>query len=215
MILLFDSIGEPKDPSRRGSVFRPVFDEVLPFSAGGTPRVLTHPIYPQLYPRRASFNQSTRTAILSQLMQRKFIEEILQDNALLLCAVINCMAGAWLEVIGETEDCIQPSSQDITEFVHDNIFLEVLMDFFAEIHENITMLTKSLALLKSRGCSTLRCKDGSVASRLMMNLTIDFQELLRRAQQHKSQVQQRIVTIAAVRSITESGRAIEQSDAIG
>ncbi|KAM7203472.1 hypothetical protein V8F20_004066 [Naviculisporaceae sp. PSN 640] len=210
-ILLFDSIGESLDLSTRSSIYRPLFDRIPPFSASSM-----LPIPPRPVPSRGvRFNQSTRAAILSQFTQRRFVEQILQDNGLLFCAVMNCLAGAWLDVISRTEHDIQPSSEDITEFVQDNLFLEALMDLFPEVHENIAMLTESLALLRSRGCHPVRCKNGTVASELIKNLTIDFQDLLRRAEQHKIEIQQRVVTIAAVRSITESSKAIEQSDAIG
>jgi len=206
-IFLFDSSGR-SNPAHYGSpessVHRPLRDPLPRFSPETT--IPTE--------HQAEKDHSLREAFLSKVYDREFIDILLQDPSILLWVVMNSALGAWLDVFAALRRERVPEDADI-EGVNDDWRLSKLLAFRRTMQENMSMLKEILSLLQSRGCATLKCGQGTRASGFMDSLTIDYRHLVEDAEKEVGLLTQRINTFAAIRSIHESGKAIEQSDAIG
>ncbi|KAM7197269.1 CorA-like Mg2+ transporter domain containing protein [Rhypophila sp. PSN 637] len=209
-IFLFDSIGESRSnasiPSM-SSVNRPLFGSIPTFFTTHATRLpLAH---------LTVSRSSTRFALLSQLGDKRFIQQIGHDKAILLCAIINNVIGAWFEVMLDVEREVRPGGRDVMFAMHADNFLQQLADSFAEVGRNTDFLRKSLDLMRSGGCSTLRCTQGTEASLFRGGLTADLEDLVRRSEDFRGEIQQRIALVSAVQSIMESKKAVQQADAVG
>ncbi|KLP18058.1 Uncharacterized protein LW94_13519 [Fusarium fujikuroi] len=143
----------------------------------------------------------------------EFLRALIEDNAALLCAILKSILGSWLQVINFL-DLSTVDHQDI-DFQDDNWFLWNLMEGYQLRQQNLQMLKRTLRIIRCQGCVSLRTVVGSKAEEAMKDLLIDFEDVTKRAEYLLSTVEKRITTMAALRSIHESEKAIRQSDRIG
>ena len=206
-IFLFDSSGK-SDPAFCGrpesAVHRPLVNRLPRFC---------HETDTSSEPQ-AEGDHSLRQALLSQLGDREFVDILLEDKSALLWAMVKSALGAWTDGFASAR-LVSKLDRDDIGFVEDNWLLSKVMSSHKTMQENISMLKEVLCLLQSRGCATLRCGHGTRASGFVDSLTTDYQHLIEDAEKQAGLLTQRINTLAAIRSIHESGKAIEQSDAIG
>lgn len=163
---------------------------------------------------RAEGDHCLRQALLSQLKDREFIGILLEDKSTLLWAMVKSALGSWIDVSDLFRELSSTDNHDI-ELLDDNRLLSDVMHSHKVAHQNISMLKEVLGLLQSRGCSSLRCGHGTRASGFVDSLMADYEHLVQDAEKQAGLLTQRINTLAAIRSIHESGKAIEQADAIG
>jgi hypothetical protein len=159
-------------------------------------------------------DHSLIVALLSQFQDPKFLQAILEDNSIILWAVLNSILGAWLEIV-LFFDMDSKLCRDDETWVDDNWFLWNLMEESAFRQQNLVMLKHSLAILESAGCDNMRSQTDTQAKKAMLSLEIDFRELVTMTENQLTGIQHRITTLAAIRSITESEKSIKQSDRIG
>ena len=157
---------------------------------------------------------SFRSSFVDQLLREEFLNLILKDRAILLCAILEPMLGAWLEVVAQSDFYSQIEKGDIL-WTDNNEKLWKIVERHQFSRQNLDMLRKSFAVIRHKGISSLRAQRSSSAYRGFTNLETDFGDLITQTEQQLEGMQQRIVALAALRSIAESERAIEQSNKLG
>jgi hypothetical protein len=159
-------------------------------------------------------DHSLRGSFLQQLKYERFLKAVLEDHSTILCTILKAILGAWLEVVGSLDLDARLESEDV-EFQDNNRFLWHLMDRHHLRQQNFRMIKHLVTIVESQGCQTFRTKPGTQAYEAMKSLKVDLTDILSRTQYQSSMIERRVTNLAALRSIHESQKAIEQSDYIG
>jgi hypothetical protein len=201
-ILLFDSNGST-DGTYHSLAQLPLFDTFPRFSTTET------------LPTHMEMGSSLmRICLLKQLVSEGFLGAILEDHSTILCAVLQSMLGAWLEVVHDNayNTRLQSSDQHHRE---SSWILWHLMDEHRHRQQGLEMLKKSLTVIRARGCEFFRSKPGTQAEAAMKRLEVDFTDLISQTERQLALIERRLATLASMRSIHESEKAMKQSEYMG
>lgn len=201
-IFLFDSTGKL---GRRGclSVDASLFSAYPRFNSGNVPAS-----------RCGDYSNSIREALLEGLERNEFLKALTEDHSTIIWAVLKFISAAWQEIVCQIDLDAALNAGDI-EFEDDNSLLSVLMDGHMCIEQNLAMLRLFLIIAQPQGYAGLWSKPGTRVSTKIEDIVTDIEDLIKRSEKHLAVFQQRIATLAALRSISESGKAIKQADLIG
>ncbi|KAK1753635.1 hypothetical protein QBC47DRAFT_386834 [Echria macrotheca] len=165
-------------------------------------------------PSPGDHDDSLRGALLAELRRTEFVDALAEDNSTVIWAILKSMSGAWQEVVRSADHHASLKADGVGPG-DDNRLLLVLMDGHAAVKDNIVMLRQLLITAKPQGYAGISSKPGTRVSTKIEGVIIDIEDLVKRSENQLAMIQQRIATLAALRSIHESQKAINQAELIG
>jgi len=161
-----------------------------------------------------ALDHSLRRAILVQFKQDEFLRAVLEDETTLLCAALNCIAGEWIELNAalHAQSSISGTNERLWE---ENTHFWSTVGYISTCQQYLVMVRETLEALKSPFFN--KSMDGSKkqATLITEKLGRDYSQILRETESNLASLRQLASTIAAIRSITESEKAIERADSMG
>jgi hypothetical protein len=156
---------------------------------------------------------SLRNNLLQAIQEDGFTQDFLNDRSILLCCLLKFIRNAWLRVCSQ----LSTAQLDVPAFSYldDNWRLQDILSESNAVKRMIDMINKVIIITKARGCGKLQSRPGTGAYDIMEELRTDYQEVREHAEAVHQGALRYMSQLAALRSITESEKAIKQSERVG
>jgi hypothetical protein len=205
---LFDSIGRTPlltYPATQGFESVPRFD----------------PLKAAAVALRKSTRFSTRDTFLQRFESPIFLQSVLEDSGVILCAILRIICNEWLDQVSEMEQLTRNESSHMNSVSYIGDYaIELDLKCGEYLRENEEMMRGCLEVIQQpepllSGASRRSLNSAEKVRKTLSDLNLDFQELLRATEDHIKRLGGRYAISASILTIQESRKAIKQAEDIG
>jgi hypothetical protein len=164
---------------------------------------------------------STRYTFLQRFESLNFLQSVLEDSGVILCAILRITCNEWLDQVSMMEQLTRNESSQMNSVIDVGDYaIEMDLKCGEYLRENEEMMRGCLEVIQQpetllSDASRRSPNSDEKVRQTLSDLDLDFQELLRATEDHIKRLGSRYAISASILTIQESRKAIKQAEDIG